>query len=52
MEDGERKEDIYRSAKSQHTAFDRRVQMLFRKPYLTEEEELEVKVLKKKKLYL
>lgn len=52
MEDCERKEDIYRGAKTQHTTLDRRLQMLLKKPYRTEEEELEVKVLKKKKLYL
>jgi hypothetical protein len=52
MELGEQKEEIYRSAKSQHTTLDRRLRMLLRKPYLTEGEELEAKVLKKKKLYL
>jgi hypothetical protein len=51
MEDCERKEDIYRGAKTQHATLDRRLQMLLKKPYLTEEEEMEVKVLKKKKLY-
>ncbi|MEI6152639.1 MAG: hypothetical protein WCQ90_00965 [Deltaproteobacteria bacterium] len=52
MEEGETKEDIYGSAKGQHLTFERRLQMLLRKPYLTENEELEIIVLKKKKLYL
>jgi hypothetical protein len=52
MEEGETKEDIYKRAKSQHTTLDRRLRMLLRKPYLTVQEELEMKVLKKKKLYL
>ncbi|HVN96010.1 MAG TPA: hypothetical protein VMT62_06245 [Syntrophorhabdaceae bacterium] len=30
---------------------DKRLQILLKKPYLTDEEELEVRVLKKKKLY-
>lgn len=51
MEKGETKEDIYNNAKTQHTSLDRRLQMLLKKPYLTVEEELEIKVLKKKKLY-
>jgi hypothetical protein len=52
MEEGEKKEDIYRSARSQHVTLDRRLRMLLKKPYLTDDEELEMKVLKKKKLYL
>jgi hypothetical protein len=44
-------EEIYRRAKEQHAALDSRLQMLLKKPYLSEDEELEVKVLKKKKLY-
>jgi hypothetical protein len=51
MEKGETKEDIYVRAKTQHTTLDRRLQMLLRKPFLTAEEDLEVKVLKKRKLY-
>jgi len=51
MEQGETKEDIYTRAAKQHETLDRRLQMLQKKPYLTEEEELEIKVLKKKKLY-
>ncbi len=52
MEERERKEDIYQDAKAQHSTLDRRIQMLSRKAYLTNEEEMEIKVLKKKKLYL
>lgn len=44
-------EDIYNNAKDQHAALDSRLQMLLKKAYLTDDEELEVKVLKKKKLY-
>ena len=51
MEEGETKEDIYGSAKGKHMTFERRLQMLLKKPYLTENEELEIIVLKKKKLY-
>ena len=51
MEKGESKEDIYNRAKSQHTILDRRLQMLLKKPYLTDDEEMEVKVLKKQTLY-
>jgi hypothetical protein len=52
MENIESKEEIYNRAKSQHTLLDRRLQMLLKKPYLTAEEELEIRVLKKKKLFL
>jgi len=51
MEKSESKEDIYNRAKTQHATLDRRLQMLMKKPYLTDDEEMEVKVLKKKKLY-
>lgn len=51
MEQSESKEDIYNRAKTQHATLDRRLQMLMKKPYLTADEETEMKVLKKKKLY-
>jgi hypothetical protein len=51
MEKAETKEDIYTRAKIRHTTLDRRLQMLLKKPYLTAEEDLEIKVLKKRKLY-
>lgn len=51
-EHGERtKEEIYHDAKEQHAALDNRLQMLQKKPYLTPDEEAEIMVLKKKKLY-
>jgi hypothetical protein len=52
MEESETKEDIYKIARDQHSTLDRRLLMLLRKPYLNAQEELEMKVLKKKKLYL
>jgi hypothetical protein len=51
MEQSESKEVIYNRAKTQHKTLDRRLQMLMKKPYLTADEEMEVTVLKKKKLY-
>ena len=51
MENTESKEEIYNQAKNQHALLDSRLQMLLKKPYLTAEEELEIRVLKKKKLY-
>jgi hypothetical protein len=43
--------DLYSEAKSEHTSLDSRLQMLLKKPFLTEREEVEVRELKKKKLY-
>jgi hypothetical protein len=51
MDNGKNKEDSYSEAKSQHTSLDRRLQMLLKKPFLTESEEIEVRELKKRKLY-
>ncbi|HBA52953.1 DUF465 domain-containing protein [Syntrophorhabdus aromaticivorans] len=51
MEQGESRDDIYNGAKTRHATLERRLQMLLKKPYLTADEEFEVKVLKKKKLY-
>ncbi len=51
MENGRSKEDLYNEAKSHHTSLDRRLQMLLKKPFLSEGEEVEVRELKKKKLY-
>jgi hypothetical protein len=51
MEDGRSKEELYNEAKGHHTSLDRRLQMLLRKPFLSESEEVEVRELKKKKLY-
>lgn len=52
MEQSESTEVIYNRVKTQHATLDRRLQMLMKKSYLTADEEMEVKVLKKKKLYL
>ena len=51
MDNGENKEETYHQAKANHEIMERRLKMLLRKSYLTASEELEVKVLKKKKLY-
>jgi hypothetical protein len=51
MNSGENKEETYDQAKAGHAIMERRLKMLSRKSYLTASEELEVKVLKKKKLY-
>ncbi|HOP86555.1 MAG TPA: hypothetical protein PLM71_09310 [Syntrophorhabdaceae bacterium] len=51
MEKDDIKEEIFEDAKRKHAFLDKRLQMLLKKPYLTEEEEMEIKILKKKKLY-
>jgi hypothetical protein len=51
MDNVKSKEDLYNDAKSHHTSLDRRLQMLLKKPFLTESEETEVRELKKRKLY-
>ncbi len=51
MESSKSKEEIYREAEIFHTSLDRRLRMLLRKSFLSEAEELEMKVLKKEKLY-
>jgi len=51
MEKGEKKEELYAQAKNQHATLDRRLNMLLKKPYLTPDEEREIKVLKKQKLF-
>jgi hypothetical protein len=48
---GGEKMDLYSEAKSEHTSLESRLQMLLKKPFLTEREEVEVRELKKKKLY-
>lgn len=48
MED---KEEMYKMARLQHQLLEKRLKALLDKPYLTDEEELEVRALKKKKLY-
>jgi len=51
MEQGETKKETYARIKNQHATLDRRLNMLLKKPYLTSDEEMEIKVLKKQKLY-
>ncbi len=51
MEEKKSKEERYNEARILHKSLDEKLQTLQAKPYLTEDEELEVKLLKKKKLY-
>ncbi len=51
MENGKSKEELYNEAKNHHSSLDLRLQMLLKKPFLTESDEVEVRELKKKKLY-
>ncbi len=51
MNGGKSTEELYNEAKNHHTSLDRRLQMLLKKTFLTESEEMEVRELKKKKLY-
>jgi hypothetical protein len=51
MEEGKSKEERYNEARILHKSLDDKVQILQTKPYLTDDEELELKLLKKKKLY-
>jgi hypothetical protein len=45
------KEEQYNEARVMHKSLDDKLQILQGKPYLTEDEELEMKLLKKNKLY-
>jgi hypothetical protein len=51
MEEGKSKEDLYNEARILHKSLDEKLQTLQEKPYLTDDEELEVKLLKKRKLF-
>jgi hypothetical protein len=51
MEDAKDKEQRYNEARILHKSLDEKLQMLQERPYLTPDQELEVKLLKKKKLY-
>jgi hypothetical protein len=51
MEEKKSKEERYNEARILHKSLDEKLEMLKAKPYLTEDEELEMKLLKKKKLY-
>ena len=51
MEDTKSKEALYEEARLIHQSLDEKLVVLENKPFLTGEEEIEVKLLKKKKLY-
>ena len=51
MDKGKSKEELFNEAKNHHASLDRRLQMLLKKPFLTESEEVEVRELKKQKLF-
>jgi hypothetical protein len=51
MEEGKSKEELYNEARILHKSLDEKLQTLQGKPYLTDDEELEVKLLKKRKLF-
>ena len=51
MDKGKSKEELFNEAKNHHTSLDTRLQMLLKKPFLTESEEVEVRELKKQKLF-
>jgi hypothetical protein len=51
MDENKSKEEQYNEARILHKSLDEKLQMLQVKAFLTEDEELEVKLLKKKKLH-
>ena len=51
MEGAKSKEERYNEVHSMHKSLDEKLQMLQAKHCLTDDEELEMKLLKKKKLY-
>jgi hypothetical protein len=51
MEKDGTRDDIYEAAKVFHISLERRLTMLLKKSFLSEDEEIEMKVLKKRKLY-
>ena len=51
MEEEKNKEDRYNEARILHKSLHEKLQMLQAKPFLTPDEELEVKLLKMRKLY-
>jgi hypothetical protein len=52
MEKEKSREERYNEARILHQSLHDKIQILQEKPYLTDDEELELKLLKKKKLYL
>jgi hypothetical protein len=51
VEQNKEKEELYNEARIMHKSLDEKLRTLEEKPYLTDDEELEVKLLKKKKLH-
>jgi len=51
MDENKTKEEKYNEARILHKSLDEKLQILLGKPYLTEDEELEIKLLKKRKLH-
>lgn len=51
MEENKSREERYNEARILHRSLDEKLQVLQAKPYLREDEELEIKLLKKRKLY-
>ncbi len=51
MEESKTKEELYNEARVLHKSLAEKLDMLQEKSYLTDDEELEMKLLKKKKLY-
>jgi hypothetical protein len=51
MEQKESREEIFFNARGQHVMLERRLQVLMGRPYLTADEELEMKRIKKQKLF-
>ncbi len=45
------KNEMYEAARGAHTSLERRLTMLLKKSFLSEQEETEMKVLKKRKLF-
>jgi hypothetical protein len=51
MEEHKSNEELYNEARILHKSLDEKLRTLQERPYLTEDEELEVKLLKKRKLH-
>jgi hypothetical protein len=51
MEKGTSKSEMYEAARGLHISLERRLSMLLKKSFLSEQEEIEMKVLKKRKLF-
>jgi hypothetical protein len=51
MNENKSREEQYNEARILHKSLDEKLQILLGKPYLTEDDELEIKLLKKRKLY-